>query len=54
MKLWVKIPDKPTGKVMVTCLDSLKAQLHNAGLDKPVIGVRLNRETKALEIEVEE
>lgn len=53
MKLWVKIPEKATVKSIIVCLASLIKQLHGVGPYRYVTNIRLNRQEKALEIEVD-
>lgn len=53
MKIWVKIPEKPNGKSIITCLYSLINALHNAGHENAVTGVRINKQERTIEFEVE-
>lgn len=51
----VEIPEKPTGKSIVTCFDSLISQMVAAqALSKEVSRLRINKETKRIEIEIKE
>jgi Zn-dependent oligopeptidase len=55
MKYRVLIPDKPTVRHMVCCLESLVSQLNRIDkLDKTVTCVRMNTQIQAIEIEVAE
>jgi hypothetical protein len=55
MKYHVLIPDKPRVRNMVCCLQSLVSQIdHTENLNKAVIGIRINKRTRAIEIEVED
>jgi hypothetical protein len=55
MKYRVLIPDKPTVRNIVCCLESLLSQLNRKDkLDKAVTCVRINRQNRAMEIEVAE
>lgn len=49
----VKIPERPTGKSIGVCFDSLKSQMIAAGVfEKPVSRLKVNVEEKQIEIEV--
>jgi len=51
----VEIPEKPTGKSIGVCFDSLKSQMIAAGVfSNEVSRLRINKETKRIEIEVKE
>jgi hypothetical protein len=55
MKYRVLIPDKPKVRNMVCCLQSLLSQMdHVENLNKAVTGIRINKQTRAIEIEVED
>ena len=51
----VEIPEKPTGKALAVCFESLISQMINAKtLNSNVTRFRINKETKRIEIEVKE
>ena len=51
----VEIPEKPTGKSLAVCFESLISQMINAkSLNSNVTRFRINKETKRIEIEVKE
>lgn len=51
----VEIPEKPTGKSIAVCFDSLISQMvANESMSKEVSRLRINKETKRIEIEVKE
>lgn len=51
----VEIPERPTGKSIEVCFDSLKSQMIAAGVfSNEVSRLRINKETKRIEIEVKE
>lgn len=51
----VEIPERPTGKSIAVCFDSLKSQMIAAGVfSNRVTRLRVNTETKCIEIEVKE
>ncbi|GEN35224.1 MULTISPECIES: hypothetical protein [Aneurinibacillus] len=55
MKYRVLIPDKPTVRNMVCCLQSLLSRMNRTeNLDKAVTGIRINKQTRAIEIEMED
>ncbi|WCK55405.1 hypothetical protein PP175_05490 [Aneurinibacillus sp. Ricciae_BoGa-3] len=55
MKFSVLIPEKPSGSSIMACFGSLGSQMVKAGmLQKPVKRLRVNPETKSIEIEVED
>ncbi|AMA72750.1 hypothetical protein ACKE5C_11260 [Aneurinibacillus thermoaerophilus] len=55
MKYFVLIPDKAKVRNMVCCLQSLLSQMNRTeNLDKTVTGIRINKQTRAIEIEVED
>lgn len=49
----VKIPERPNGKALKCCFDSLVAQMvNNKSLDQQVTRLRINTIEKQIEIEV--
>lgn len=51
----VEIPERPTGKALAVCFESLISQMINAkSLNSNVTRFRINKETKRIEIEVKE
>lgn len=50
MILWVKIPDKPNVKSIVTLLQSLITQLNKADMYRSVEKIKINVETRAVEV----
>ena len=49
----VKIPERPTGKAIAACFDSLIVKMVAAGVyENPVIRLRINAKEKQIEIEV--
>lgn len=55
MKFSVEIPERPTGKSIAVCFDSLISQMIAAGVfSNEVSRLRINKETKRIEIEVKE
>lgn len=50
MKVWVKIPEKPNAKSVITCLNSLLKELHQINPYAPVNNIKLNGKEKAIEI----
>ena len=51
----VEIPEKPTGKAIATCFDSLISQMVAAGvMEKRVSRLQVKKDTKRIEIEVKE
>lgn len=51
----VEIPERPTGKSIAVCFDSLISQMIAAGVfSNRVSRLRVNTETKRIEIEVKE
>ncbi|MFA8439325.1 hypothetical protein [Pueribacillus sp. YX66] len=50
---WVKIPERPTGKAIAACFDSLVNQMVASGVfENPVSRLKVNVEEKQIEIEV--
>lgn len=55
MKFSVEIPERPTGKTIAVCFESLISQMvANESMSKEVSRLRINKETKRIEIEVKE
>ena len=51
----VEIPEKPTGKAIAVCFDSLISQMvANESMSKEVSRLRVNKNTRRIEIEVKE
>lgn len=51
----VKIPERPTGKTIAVCFESLISQMvANESMSKEVSRLRINKETKRIETEVKE
>ena len=51
----VEIPEKPTGKAIAVCFDSLISQMVAAQvLSNEVSRLRVNKDTRRIEIEVKE
>ena len=51
----VEIPERPTGKSIAVCFDSLISQMIAAGVfSNEVSRLRINKETKRIEIEIKE
>lgn len=49
----VKLPERPTGKAIAVCFDSLKSQIIQAGMyENRVTRIGINVQEKQIEIEV--